>query len=85
MMTEFKVLENEGFLITKRKPGTRQNIKYDDATRSLVIDVKLPDAAWVRITAAQILDAREKRKEERLPEVDEILSVPQETQDMNTE
>ena len=85
MMTEFKVLENEGFLITKRKPGTRRNIKYDDATRSLVIDVKLPDAAWVRITAAQILDARKKRKEERLPEVDEILSVPQETQDMNTE
>ena len=49
LTSEFKILEHEGYLISQRRPGTKRSIKFNDMTRSLVMDIKLPGMAWVRI------------------------------------
>ena len=71
----FKVPEHEGYRIVRRMPGTRRSIKFDDRTRSLALDVKLPDAAWVRITPDQIAAASKGRRKDHVPEVAEILNI----------
>ena len=75
MMSSFKVLENEAFRIAQRRPGTKRSIKYDDASRTLVLDIKLPDAVWVRITTEQVKKAVRGRKQVYTPQVDEILAI----------
>ena len=74
----FKILEHEAFKIARRCPGTKRSIKYDDRTRSLALDVKLPDSAWVRINPDQIVTASRGRKKEKVPEVAEILRLANE-------
>ena len=55
LVSEFKILEHEGYLITQRRPGTKRSIKFNDMNRSLVMDIKLPGMAWVRINTDQIV------------------------------
>ena len=71
----FKLLENEGFRIVRHRPGTKRSIKYDDRARSLVMDVKLPGAAWVRISPDQVVQATRSRKTLPTPAVSEILAI----------
>ena len=75
LVSTFKLLENEGFRIVRNKPGTRRSIKFDDMSRSLYMDVKLPGAAWVRITPQQVMRSSKNRKTERRPDVSEILDI----------
>ena len=75
LISVFKILENEGFKIVRRRPGTKRSIKFDDLTRSLVMDIKLPQSSWVRITPEQVVRASRGRKTDRLPAVSEILSI----------
>ena len=75
LIQTFKLLENEGFRIVRRRPGTKRSIKFDDRTQSLVLDVKLPSAAWVRLTPDQIQRASRSRRTEYVPEVEDILAI----------
>ena len=75
LLSTFKLLENEAYRLVQRRPGTRRNIKFDDAHRSLVLDVKLPNMSWVRITADQVNKARRGRRQDKTPNVDEILAI----------
>ena len=75
LMSTFKVLENEGYRIAKRRLGTKRSIKFQDSNRSLVMDVKLPSASWVRITPEDVLNAVSGRRRERMPAVAEILEI----------
>lgn len=75
LVSAFKVLENEGYRIAKRRPGTKRSIKFQDSSRSLVMDVKLPSASWVRITPDDVLNAVSSRRRERMPAVAEILEI----------
>lgn len=75
LVSPFKTLEHEAFLIAQRVPGTKRNIKLDDAARSVVLDIKLPGASWVRITPLDVLQASGARRKERVPEVSEILAI----------
>ena len=74
-MSTFKVLENEGYRIAQRRPGTKRSIKFQDSNRSLVMDIKLPSSAWVRITPEDVLTAIGGRRRERIPAVAEILKI----------
>ena len=79
LLSTFKILEHEGFQIAQRRQGTKRSIKYDDRSKSLVLDIKLPGAAWVRILPEQVVVAtRGRRKRERVPAVAEILRVAEE-------
>ena len=76
LLSSFKVLEHEGFRIAQRRPGTKRSIKFDDATRTLALDIKLPDsAAWVRIMAEDVHHAAATRKKQRVPAVSELLAI----------
>ena len=75
LVSSFKTLEHEAFLVAQRVPGTKRNIKLDDASRSVVLDIKLPGTSWVRITPLDVLQAAGARKKERAPEVSEILAI----------
>ena len=75
LMSTFKMLENEGFRIVRRRPGTKRNIKFDDMVRSLVMDVKLPGAAWVRISPEQVRRAASARQVETTPDVSDVLAI----------
>ena len=75
LMSTFKVLENEGYRIAKRRPGTKRSIKFQDSNRSLVMDVKLPSVSWVRITPDDVLNAVSGLRRERMPAVAEILEI----------
>ena len=75
LVSPFKTLEHEAFLVAQRVPGTKRNIKLDDASRSVVLDIKLPGASWVRITPLDVLQAAGSRRKERVPEVSEILAI----------
>ena len=75
LMPSFKVLENEGYHIAQRRPGTKRSIKFQDSTRSLVLDIKLPSSSWVRITPEDVLNAVSGRRRERIPAVAEILQI----------
>ena len=75
LLSDFKLLENEGFKIVKRRPGSKRSIKYEDRTRSLVMDVRLPGAAWVRISTEQVRAASKTRRSDRIPGVEEILAI----------
>ena len=70
MMSSFKLLENEGYRIVQRRPGTRRNIKFNDLDRSLVMDVKLPDSNWVRVTPEQVARVSRSRRSETSTTVD---------------
>ena len=74
-MSTFKVLENEGYRIAKRRLGTKRSIKFQDSNRSLVMDVKLPSASWVRIAPEDVISAVSGRRRERMPAVAEILEI----------
>ena len=75
LLSVFKLLEHEGYKIAQRRPGTKRSIKYHDISQSLVMDVKLPDAAWVRIAPDQIAVASRGRRSVRVPAVSEILGI----------
>ena len=75
LVSTFKLLENEGFRIVRRRPGTKRSIKFDDRSCSLVMDVNLPNAAWVRLTPDQIHQAARTRKTDRIPAVSELLAI----------
>ena len=75
LVSHFKTLEHEAFRIAQRKPGTKRNIKFEDATRSVVLDIKLPDSAWVRITYEDVVQAKGSRRKERVPAVQEVLAI----------
>ena len=75
LLSTFKVLENEGFRLVQRRPGTKRSIKFEDMSRSLVMDVKLPESNWVRITPSQILQSAKGRKSQKTPAVAEILAI----------
>ena len=75
LVATFKLLEHEGFRINQRRPGTKRSIKFDDISESLVMDIKLPGAAWVKITPAQVTMASRGRKMNRVPAVSEILNI----------
>ena len=75
LIQTFKLLENEGFRIVRRRPGTKRSIKFDDRTQSLVLNVKLLSAAWVRLTPDQIQRASRSRRTEYVPEVADILAI----------
>ena len=75
LVSTFKVLENEGYRIAKRRPGTKRSIKFYDSNRSLIMDVKLPSASWVRITPDDVLGAVSSRRCERMPAVAELLEI----------
>lgn len=60
----FKLLEKESWSISKRWPGAKRNIRFDDATRSFFLDVKVVDGQWERIYPAQVQKAMTARKEE---------------------
>ena len=75
LVSPFKTLEHEAFLIAQRVPGTKRAIKFDDAERSVVLDIKLPGASWVRITSGDVIQAVGARKKERVPAVSEILAI----------
>ena len=70
-----KFLENKGYHIVQRRPGTKRNIKFSNISRSLVMDIKLPTAAWVRITPENVIAASGSRRRERIPAVAEVLAV----------
>ena len=57
LVSTFKKLENESFRIVKRKPGTKRSIKFEDVSKSLIMDVKLPGATRVCITPDDVLQA----------------------------
>ena len=73
----FKRLEHEGYQLVCRRPGTKRSIKYDDISRSLVMDVKLPGMNYARIQPDQVLGARASKseKEQQTPLVSEILAI----------
>ena len=75
LLSTFKILEHEAYQIVRRRPGSRRSIKFDDRIRSLVLDVKLPEAAWVRLYPDQVVKAAKARKKERVPEASEILRL----------
>ena len=75
LVSSFKILEHEGFQIAQKRPGTKRSIKFDDATRSLALDIKLPDSAWVRIMADDVQHAAATRKKQRVPAVLELLAI----------
>ena len=64
LVSPFKTLEYEVFLIVQSVPGTKRNIKFDDAARSVVLDIKLPGASWVRITPVDVLQASGARRKD---------------------
>ena len=74
-MSTFKLLENEGYRIVQRKPGTKRSIKYDDLDRSLVMDVKLPGANWVRVTPDQVARVSRGRRPKIATTVEDVLAV----------
>ena len=78
LLSTFKLLEHEGFKIVNRCPGTKRSIKYEDRSRSLVLDVKLPGAERVRISPEQVVAASRGRKKNRVPAVSEILRMANE-------
>ena len=75
LVSSFKVLEHEGFRIAQRRPGTKRSIKFDDATRTLALDIKLPESAWVRVMAEDVHHASATRKKQRVPAVSELLAI----------
>ena len=75
LVSPFKTLEHEAFRIVQRRPGTKRNLRFDDANRAIVLDVKLPGASWVRITYEDVAQAKGARRRERVPAVAEILAI----------
>ena len=75
LMSTFKLLENEGYRITQRKPGTKRSIKFNDLDRTLVMDVKLPGANWVRVTADQVAKVSRGRRSVTNTTVDDVLAI----------
>ena len=74
-MSTFKLLENEGYRIVQRKPGTKRSIKYNDLDRSLIMDIKLPGANWVRVTPEQVARVSRGRRTKTTTTVDDVLAV----------
>ena len=70
-----KALEAVSYSIKQKNAGVKRSIKFDDMSRSLAMDVKLPGSAWVRIFPAQIIQASRGRVEERPPAVSEVLAI----------
>ena len=76
LISTFKLLENEGYLVSKGMPGSKRSIKFDDATKNLVIDIKLPGKRWTRIRPDQIHESRQTRDVEApAPAVEEVLAI----------
>ena len=75
LMSTFKVLENEGFKIVQRMPRTKRSIKFEDVSRSLVMDVKLPGKTWVRVTPEQVSKATRRRKQDVVAGVEDVLAI----------
>ena len=75
MMSSFKLLENEGYRIVQRRPGTRRNIKFNDLDSLLVMDIKLPDSNWVRVTPEQVARVSRSRRSETSTTVDDVLAI----------
>ena len=42
LISTFKILEHEGYLVSRGRPGSKRSIKYDDEAKSLIMDIKLP-------------------------------------------
>lgn len=60
----FKLLEKESWAISKRWPGAKRNIRFDDANRSFFLDVKIQGGNWERIYPSQVQKALTARKED---------------------
>ena len=72
----FKLLEKESYNISKRNPGAKRNIRFDDSNRSFFMDVKIEGGQWERIFPAQVLKAQDARKDEGPSKgVSDILGV----------
>ena len=74
LVSTFKMLEHEGYRIAQHRPGTKRNIRFNDISCSLVMDVKLPSASWVRVTPEDIHRAGRRRRES-VPAVLELLAI----------
>ena len=58
----FRLLESHGSLLKKKYPDLKRSIKYDDATLSLVMDVKLTaNDAWERVDEKGANDSKKAR------------------------
>lgn len=60
----FRLLDSHGAELKKRHPTTKRSIKFEDATGSLVLDVKIDDQeGWIRINPNMAEEARSLREE----------------------
>ena len=64
MQGSLKALESVSYNLKKKKPNMRRNIKFDDATMSLVLDFNTDPLAvgsvWRRVTPEQALQMKGK-------------------------
>lgn len=59
----FRLLDSHGAELKKRRPTTKRSIKFEDATRSLVLDVRInEEEGWCRIDPAMTKEARFRRE-----------------------
>ena len=59
----FRLFETHAAALRERYGSVKRAVRFDDAERSLLMDVKLEDAAWQRITAAELKASEEARKQ----------------------
>ena len=65
---DFRALENIAFKIKKKNPTMRRNVKLDDDSMGLVMDIKLDDTSeWSRILPEHARQANAKAKQPSQP------------------
>lgn len=74
---DFRVLEWYGAELNRRFPGTKRNIKFDDASEGLRMDVKVPHAPeWHRVYPDMAREIRQERTSDSASRTRVALETP---------
>ena len=77
LSADFRVLDWYGAELNKRHPGTKRNIKFDDDTEGLRMDVKVPHSPeWCRVYPDMAKEVRLQRNDQDAHRTKMVLETP---------
>ena len=77
LTADFRVLDWYGAELNRRFPGTKRNIKFDDDTEGLRVDVKVPhNKDWLRIHPEIARNAKLQWSDEDAMKISTVLETP---------
>ena len=77
LSADFRVLDWYGAELNRRFPGTKRNIRFDDDTEGLRMDVKVPhNNDWLKIHPQMARDIKLQRTDEDATRVRHVLETP---------